>query len=100
MKELQPINQNVLLELTEDKSEQKTASGIIIPDSAKEEQKVGKVIAISTIENAEIVPGDEVLYKEFAGTKISFEGKHYLLLPYSEILSKVVETESIESVGG
>ena len=38
MKELQPINQNVLLELTEDKSEQTTASGIIIPDSAKEKQ--------------------------------------------------------------
>lgn len=95
MKELQPINQNVLLELSEDKSEQKTASGIIIPDSAKEEQKVGKVVAISTIENAEIAPGDEVLYKEFAGTKIEFEGKNYLLLPYSEILSKVVETESI-----
>jgi len=95
MKELQPVNQNVLLELTEDKSEQKTASGIIIPDSAKEEQKVGKVIAISTIENAEIVPGDEVLCKEFAGTKITFEGKDYLLLPYSEILSKIVETESV-----
>ena len=38
MKELQPINQNVLLELTEDSSEQKTAAGIIIPDSAKEQQ--------------------------------------------------------------
>jgi len=95
MKELQPINQNVLLELEEDKSEQTTASGIIIPDSAKEEQKVGKVVAVSTIENAEIAPGDEVLYKDFAGTKIEFEGKNYLLIPYSEILSKVVETESI-----
>jgi chaperonin GroES len=95
MRELQPINQNVLLELQEDKSEQKTASGIIIPDSAKEEQKVGKVIAISIIEKAEIAPGDEVLYKEFAGTKIEFKGKKFLLLSYSDILSKVVETESI-----
>ncbi|HOI48251.1 MAG TPA: co-chaperone GroES [Prolixibacteraceae bacterium] len=95
MKELQPINQNVLLELTENHAEQRTASGIIIPDSAKEKQKVGKVVAISKIENAEIVPGDEVLYKEFAGTEIEFEGKHFLLLPYSEILSKVVETESV-----
>jgi len=95
MKELQPINQNVLLELTENHAEQRTASGIIIPDSAKEKQKVGKVVAISKIENAEIVPGDEVLYKEFAGTEIEFDGKHFLLLPYSEILSKVVETESV-----
>lgn len=95
MKELQPINQNVLLELSEDKSEQKTASGIIIPDSAKEKQEVAKVVAISNIENAEIAPGDEVLYKKFTGTEIEFEGKIYLLLPYADILSKVVETESI-----
>lgn len=95
MKELQPINQNVLLELSEDRSEQKTASGIIIPDSAKEKQEVAKVIAISNIENAEIAPGDEVLYKKYSGTEIEFEGKKYLLLPYADILSKVVETESI-----
>ncbi len=95
MKELQPINQNVLLELSEDISEQKTASGIIIPDSAKEKQEVAKVIAISNIENAEVAPGDEVLYKKFAGTEIDYEGKKYLLLPYADILSKIVETESI-----
>jgi len=95
MKELQPINQNVLLEITEDNSEQTTASGIIIPDSAKEKQEVAKVVAISNIENAEIAPGDEVLYKKYSGTEIDYNGKKFLLLPYSEILSKVVETESI-----
>jgi chaperonin GroES len=95
MKELQPINQNVLLELTEDNSEQTTASGIIIPDSAMDKQEVAKVVAISNIENAEIAPGDEVLYKKFSGTQIDFDGKKFLLLPYTEILSKVVETESI-----
>ena len=95
MKELQPINQNVLLELSEDKAIQKTASGIIIPDSAQEKQEIAKVIAISNIENAEIAPGDEVLYKKYAGTEIDYNGKKYLLLPYAEILSKVVETESI-----
>jgi chaperonin GroES len=95
MRELQPINQNVLLELTEDKAEQKTASGIIIPDSAQEKQEVAKVVAISNIENAEIAPGDQVLYKKFSGTEIDFDGKKYLLVPYADILSKVVETESI-----
>lgn len=95
MKELQPINQNVLLELTEDAAEQKTASGIIIPDSAKEKQEVAKVVAVSNIEKAEIAPGDQVLYKRFSGTEIDFEGKKYLLVPYADILSKVVETESI-----
>ncbi len=95
MKELQPINQNVLLEISEDKSEQTTASGIIIPESAKEKQEVAKVIAVSNIEDAEIVPGDEVLYKQYAGTEIDFNDKKYLLLPYAEILSKIVVTESI-----
>lgn len=95
MKELQPINQNVLLEITENKAEQKTASGIIIPESAAEKQEIAKVIAVSNIENAEIAPGDEVLYKQYSGTQIDFENKKYLLLPYSEILSKVVETETI-----
>ncbi len=95
MKELQPINQNVLLELLEDKSEQTTASGIIIPDSAQEKQEIAKVIAISNIENAEIAPGDEVLYKQYAGTQLDFGDKKYLLLPYAEILSKIVVTESI-----
>jgi chaperonin GroES len=95
MKELQPINQNVLLELSEDNAEQKTASGIIIPDSAAEKQEVAKVVAVSNIENAEVAPGDEVLYKKFSGTEIDFDGKKYLLVPYADILSKVVETESI-----
>jgi len=95
MKELQPINQNVLLELKEDTAEQKTASGIIIPDSAQEKQEVATVVAISNIENAEIAPGDEVLYKKFSGTEIDFDGKIYLLVPYADVLSKVVETESI-----
>ncbi|WP_016777497.1 GroES family chaperonin [Anaerophaga thermohalophila] len=95
MKELQPINQNVLLELTEDNAEQKTASGIIIPDSAKSKEKTGKVAGISNIENPEIAVGDTVLYKEFSGSELEFEGKNYLLIPYSDILGKVVETDSI-----
>ncbi len=95
MKELQPINQNVLLEIEEDKSEQRTASGIIIPDSAKEAQKTATVVAISNIENAEVVPGDVVLYKQYSGTEIDFDGKKFLLLPYTDILTKVVETEAI-----
>jgi chaperonin GroES len=95
MKELQPINQNVLLELTEDNAEQKTASGIIIPDSAKGKEKTGKVAGISNIENPEIAVGDTVLYKEFSGSELEFEGKNYLLIPYSDILGKVVETDSI-----
>ncbi len=96
MKELQPINENVLLDVTEEKTEQQTASGIYIPDSAKEKQNIAKVIAIGTkIDKPELAVGDTVVYKEYAGTTFDFEGKKYLLLPYAEILSKVVETEKI-----
>ncbi|MCF8298005.1 MAG: co-chaperone GroES [Saprospiraceae bacterium] len=95
MNELQPINQNVLLEIADDKLEQKTASGIIIPDSAKEKQNIAKVLAMSNIENAEIVVGDKVLYKAFSGNETKFEGENYLLIQYAEILAKIVETDEI-----
>lgn len=95
MKELQPINQNVLLDVTEDSKEQTTASGIIIPDTAKEKPKTARVVGLSNIDNAEISVGDEVLFKEYSGTETEFEGKKYLILPYADVLAKVVETESI-----
>jgi chaperonin GroES len=95
MKELQPVNQNVLLNLPDENEEQKTASGIIIPDTAKEKQNKAKVAGISNIENPEISVGDTVLYKEYSGNEVEFEGKKYLLIPYADILAKVVETESI-----
>lgn len=95
MKELLPVNQNVILDISETESEQKTASGIIIPDSAKEKPKFAKVVAISNIENVEIAVGDTVYYKEFSGTETEFEGKKYLIIPYADILAKAVETEEI-----
>ena len=95
MKELQPLNEHVLLDISDEKEEQKTASGIIIPESAKEKKKIAKVVAISNIENSAIGIGDSVLYKEFSGTEAEVEGKKFLLIPYADILAKVVETESI-----
>ncbi|MGK7393220.1 MAG: co-chaperone GroES [Candidatus Cyclobacteriaceae bacterium M3_2C_046] len=95
MKELLPVNQNVLLDLNEEKGEQKTSAGIIIPDTAKEKPKFAKVVALSNIDNPEIAVGDTVFYKEYAGTELEHEGKKYLVLPYADILAKIVETESI-----
>ena len=95
MKELLPVNQNVILDIQDTETEQKTASGIIIPDSAKEKPKFAKVVAISNIENIEIAVGDTVYYKEFSGTETEFDGKKYLVIPYADILAKVVETEEI-----
>ena len=95
MKELLPLNQNVLLDITEEKEEQKTASGIIIPDSAKEKQKHAKVVAIGNIENPQVKVGDTVYYKEFSGTETEMDGKKYLVIAYADLLAKVVETEKI-----
>lgn len=95
MKELQPINQQVILDITESKDEQRTSSGIIIPDVAKEKPKTARVIWMGAIEKAEIKPGDVVLYKPFGGTEVEFEGKNYLIIQYADIFAKVVETERI-----
>ena len=93
MKELQPINQHVLLEI--EAAEEKTASGIIIPDTAKEKPKFARVLAISGIEDPEIAVGDVVFYKNFSGTELEFEGKDYLMMPYADILGRIVETDKI-----
>lgn len=95
MKDLLPVNQNVILDVTTEEKEQTTSSGIIIPDSAKEKPKFANVVALSNIENAEIAVGDTVFYKEFSGTETKFEGKEYLVIQYADILAKIVETEEI-----
>lgn len=95
MKELQPLNENVLLDITENKAEQKTATGIIIPDSAKEKPQYANVVAIGNIENLEISVGDTVFYKKFSGTEFDFEDKKYLMVAYADLLAKIVETEEI-----
>jgi chaperonin GroES len=95
MKELQPVNQLVVLDITGSKSEQRTSTGIIIPDMAKEKPKTAPIVWMGVIENAEVKPGDIVLYKPFSGAEMEFESKNYLILPYADIFAKVVETERI-----
>ncbi|MFA5974351.1 MAG: co-chaperone GroES [Lentimicrobiaceae bacterium] len=95
MKELQPVNQHVVIDITKDNKEQRTAGGIIIPDTSREKPQMAPIIAIGVIENAELVPGDIVIFKPYSGTEIDFEGKKYLILPYADILAKIVETEEI-----
>lgn len=95
MKELQPLNENVLLDIKEEEGQQTTASGIIIPDTAREKQQFAKVVAIGNIENPGISVGDTVFYKQYSGTEFEFEGGKYMMVPYADLLAKVVETEAI-----
>jgi chaperonin GroES len=95
MKELQPVNQNVILDISVDEDVQTTPGGIIIPDTAKEKPKFAKVTALSNIDSPEIAVGDTVFYKEFSGTEIEIDGEKFLVVPYADILAKIVETEEI-----
>lgn len=95
MKELQPLNDNVLIKVSEEKGEKKTASGIIIPDSAKQKENVGEVLALGSIENPGVAVGDKVLYKEYSGKEVEIGNEKFVILPYADLLAKVIETEAI-----
>lgn len=74
-------------------AEEKTASGIIIPDTAKEKPQRGKVVSISEIDEKgnkpTVKPGDEVLYGKYAGTEIQVDGKEYLIMRESDIFAVI-----------
>ncbi|MDB4075830.1 co-chaperone GroES [Crocinitomicaceae bacterium] len=81
-----PLADRVLIEPVA--AEQKTASGIIIPDSAKEKPLKGKVIAIGTGKPDEpmtVKVGDEVLYGQYSGTEIRLEGMAYLIMREADV---------------
>ncbi|WDF57435.1 co-chaperone GroES [Mucilaginibacter sp. KACC 22063] len=70
-------------------AEEKTASGIIIPDTAKEKPQKGTVVSVSEEDGDGKKPtvkaGDTVLYGKYAGTEITFEGKEFLIMRESDI---------------
>lgn len=81
-----PLADRVLIEPAA--VEMKTASGIIIPDSAKEKPLIGKIIAIGNgkvDEPMTVKVGDEVLYGQYSGTEIKLEGQTYLIMREADI---------------
>ncbi|MCL4384783.1 MAG: co-chaperone GroES [Actinobacteria bacterium] len=94
MKKIQPVNNNVLIKLDESK-EEKTSGGIVLPDSAKTKSNEGVIIAIAAGASEEISIGDRVIYKEYSGTEIKFEGEKYILIPAADIYAKYIEGDSI-----
>ena len=85
---IKPLADRVLIEPKE--AETKTASGIYIPDTAKEKPQQGKVIAVGPgkkDEPMEVKVGDEVLYGKYAGTEVTVEDKKYLIVKQSDILA-------------
>ncbi|MCB9202063.1 MAG: co-chaperone GroES [Flavobacteriales bacterium] len=73
-------------------AETKTASGIIIPDSAKEKPQKGTVVAVGNDlkdEKAIVKVGDQVLYGKYSGTELKWEGKDYLIMREADILATI-----------
>ena len=87
---IQPLADRVLVEPHE--AETKTASGIIIPDSAKEKPQQGKVVAVGKGKkdhDMTVKVGDLVLYGKYSGSELKFDGKDYLIMREDDILAIV-----------
>jgi chaperonin GroES len=97
MKNLKPLGDRLIVKAVDE--EQTTASGIVLPDTAKEKPQKGKVIAVGDgawDEDGEkripldVAEGDEVLYSKYGGTEIKIDGEDVLVLRESDVLAKVV----------
>jgi chaperonin GroES len=92
---LKPLGDRIVIELVE--SEEKTVSGIVLPDTAKEKPQQGRVVAVGTgrvTENGERVAlevseGNTVIYSKYAGTEVKYEGKEYLIIRENDVLAIV-----------
>lgn len=92
---IKPLGDRIIIELVE--SEEKTASGIVLPDSAKEKPQEGKVVAVGTgrvLENGERVAlevevGNRIIFSKYAGTEVKYQGTEYLILRENDILAVV-----------
>ena len=91
---LKPLGDRVLVSPVDE--EETTASGLVLPDTAKEKPQKGKVLAVGDgqLEDGKRVPldvneGDEVLYSKYGGTEITVDGEDLLVLRESDVLAKV-----------
>jgi chaperonin GroES len=91
---LKPLGDRVIAEVLEE--ETTTASGIVLPDTAKEKPQRGRILAVGAgrYENGTLIPmevaaGDEVIFSKYGGTEVKSDGTEYLLLRESDILAKI-----------
>jgi chaperonin GroES len=90
---IKPLGDRVVVKVLE--SEEKTKSGIVLPDTAKEKPQMGKVLAVGTgklLDNGgkaalEVKVDDKVLFAKYGGTEVKLDGEEYLVLKESDILA-------------
>jgi chaperonin GroES len=93
---IKPLEDRVVVRTLE--AEQTTASGLVIPDTAKEKPQEGEVLAVGpgrVDDNGQRVPldvtvGDKVIYSKYGGTEVKYAGEEYLILSARDILAVVV----------
>ncbi len=92
---IKPLGDRVVIKVLE--REEKTKSGIVLPDTAKEKPQEGKIIAVGTgkvLENGQRVPmdvkvGDRVIFSKYAGTEVKLDGVEYLIVSDRDVLAVV-----------
>ena len=91
---IRPLADRVVIKKIE--AEEKTASGIVLPGTAKEQPQMAEVLEVGPggiVDGKEIVMelkvGDKVIYSKYAGTEVKLEGKEYIILRQNEILAVV-----------
>ena len=82
-----PLGDRVLVKAKE--VEEKTASGIFIPQTAQEKTQIATVVAIGDDESIKVKVGDEVIHDKYAGTQFKDNGDEYLILNYADILAVI-----------
>ncbi len=83
-----PLGERALVRVVE--REEKTASGIVLPDTAKERPQTAEVVAVGEFENGKKVSqGDVVVFAKYSGTEITLEGEDYMILDADDILGVV-----------
>ena len=95
MANIKPLEDKILVQANE--AETTTASGIVIPDTAKEKPQEGKVLAVGPgriDDNGKRIPidvadGDVVIYSKYGGTEVKYNGEEYLILSARDVLAVV-----------
>lgn len=82
-----PLGDRVLVKAKA--TEEKTASGIFIPQTAQEKTQIATVVAVGDDETIKVKAGQEIIHDKYAGTQIKDNGEDYLILSYSDILAVV-----------
>lgn len=85
---IKPLQDRVLIKLNAD-AEEKTASGLYIPQTAQEKTQLGVVEAVGADETVTVKVGDKVMYDKYAGTTIKLDGEEKLLVRMADILAVI-----------